>query len=132
MGAHITGSIAKFMGNQNPQGAIAVIGDTDTIGDAIKAIAVVALLTGINHLTEHGSAFRSHQEGLRWEGGSPHLAGQGEGQCVGRSTQINFIHMLEAREASGAIAFHHQKHATGGVEGDIADLVLADATTEKV
>ncbi len=67
MGAHIAGGLTKFMGHQNAQGAVTVVGDADAIGDAVEAIAVVALFTGVDDFAEHGAAFCSDQERLGWQ-----------------------------------------------------------------
>ena len=132
VGTQIAGGVAEFMGHQHPQGAIAVIGDTDPIGDAIEAIAVVTKFTRINHFAEHRTPLRSHQERLGRQGGFAHLAGEGERQGVGGTTQIHLIHALEAVQQPAAVALHHQEDAAAGVVGDIADLVLAAAATEQV
>ena len=69
MGPHIAGGIPQFMVHHHPQRAVAVIHHPDPIGNAIEAIAVVTKLSRINHLAEHRTPFRSHQERLGGQGG---------------------------------------------------------------
>ena len=66
MGPHIAGGRTKLMIHHHTQRAIAVVHHTDPIRRAIEPVAVVRLLTRINHLTEHRTTFRSHKERRRW------------------------------------------------------------------
>ena len=132
MGTHITDGVTEFMGNQHAQGAITVVGDANAIGDAVEAVAVVALLTGIDDFAEYGASFCSDQERLCGKSGLAHLAAEGEGQGIGGTAQIHLINALEAVQGAAAVALHHQEHVAGGVVGDIADLVLTGAAAQQV
>ena len=132
MGAHVAGGVTQLVVHQHPQGAIAVIHHADAIGDAVEAIAIGAQFTGIDHLAEGRPTFRSHQEGLGWEGRLAHLAGERERQSVGGAPQIHLVNMLKAVQGAVAIALHHQEYAAAGVIGDIANLVLAAAAAEQI
>ena len=132
MGAHVAGGVTQLVVHQHPQGAVAVIHHPDAIGDAVEAVAIGAQFTGVEHLAECSPTFRSHQEGLGWEGRLAHLAGECERQGIGGAPQIHFVNMLEAVKGAVAIALHHQKNAAAGVVGDIANLVLAAAAAEQI
>ena len=93
VGTQIAGGVAEFMGHQHPQGAIAVIGDTDPIGDAIEAIAVVTKFTRINHFAEHRTPLRSHQERLGRQGGFWNDLLLGIGLSGGHHTELAQLHL---------------------------------------
>ena len=124
MGAHITGGVTEFMGHQNPQGAIAVVGDANPIGDAVEAIAVVAKLSRINHLAEHRTPFRPHQERLRWQGGFGNDLLLGIRLGSGHHTELAQLHLAGGRSNGLVDLISDQEVAVFGC------VVTADASEE--
>ena len=124
MGAHIAGGGAEFMVHDHPEGAIAVVHHPDAIGCAIEAVAVVGLLTGVNHLAEYGAAFCSNQERRGWQGGFWNDLLLGIHFGGGHDTEFTQLHLAGGSGDSFVDLIGDQEVAVFGV------VVTGDASEE--
>ena len=102
MGACGTGGVAQLMVHEHTQGG-AVVDDTDAIGDAVEAEAVIGLFTGGDDLLEGGPVVGADEEIAGREGllGDVGIRQRVEHTCPGVVGVASQIHQLLAQLQGG-------------------------------